>query len=61
MAKIVHAGPPQDGAPAATPRARVLPPLVECAHPADLDDEMTPERVAEALQSDEAASTLPSV
>jgi plasmid stability protein len=33
---------------------RVSLPLVQCAHPATPDEEMTPERVAEILAADEA-------
>ena len=57
MANIVDDGLPQDRAAAVPPRAQVLLPLVECAHAAHPDEEMTPERVAAALQREEAATS----
>ena len=60
MTNIVDEGLPQDQESVTPPRARVLLPLVESAHAAEPDQEMTPERVAEVLERDEAAS-LPSV
>jgi plasmid stability protein len=41
------------GSPPAA-RTRVQLPLVHCAHPADPAQEMTPDRVADALLADEA-------
>lgn len=53
MADFVNPRQPQDPAPAAPPRARVLLPLVENTHAAEPDDEMTAERVAEILEREE--------
>ena len=57
MADIVDGGLPQEPAPAVPARARVLLPLVECAHAAEPDEEMPPERAGAALQQEEAATS----
>lgn len=59
MAELLRRGldaedaPAGSGRPAAPKRVRL--PLVRCAHPAPVDEEMSPERVAEVLAEQEAA------
>lgn len=53
MADIVERGLAADPAAGVQPPGRVLLPLVECAHEARLNEEMTPEHVATALEREE--------
>ena len=57
MADIVERGLAADSATAVPPPGRVLLPLVECAHEAPPDEEMTPERVAAALEREDAETS----
>ena len=56
MADLIERGLAAEPAAAAEPRTRVALPLVHNTHEALPDEEMTPERVAAALASEEAAS-----
>ena len=55
IADLLRRGLAQKPGPPAAVRRRVKLPLVECAHEARAGEEMTPERVAEALLEEEAA------
>lgn len=57
MADIVERGLAADPAAAVEPRARVVLPLIHCTHDARPDEEMTPERVASALEREEAGTS----
>ncbi|MQA00410.1 MAG: antitoxin [Dehalococcoidia bacterium] len=54
VAELLRRGMSQGTDRGDTARRRVQLPLVQCAHPADPDAEMTPERVAEVLADEEA-------
>jgi plasmid stability protein len=55
MADLLRRGLAQKGGvPAAAVGGRLKLPLIECAHEARPDEEMTPERVAEVLLEEEA-------
>ena len=55
MADLLRRGLAQkSGVPAAAVGGRLKLPLVECAHEARPDEEMTPERVAEVLLEEES-------
>jgi len=54
MADLLRRGLVQEPEQAATLRRRVRLPLVQCAHAARPDEEMTPERTARALIDEEA-------
>jgi plasmid stability protein len=54
MAELLRRGLAQKRVSPATVRNRLKLPLVECAHEARPDEEMTPERVAEVLLEEEA-------
>ncbi|HZF08076.1 MAG TPA: antitoxin [Thermoanaerobaculia bacterium] len=56
MAELLRRGLAQEGGRPATIRHRVQLPLIQCAHKARPDEEMTPERVAEVLLEEEAAA-----
>ena len=57
MADLVERGLAAEPAAAANPRARVALPLVRNTHEACPDEEMTPERVAALLETEEAAAS----
>jgi plasmid stability protein len=54
MADLLQSGLAQRRGAASTVRRRLKLPLVECAHEARPDEEMTPERVAKVLLDEEA-------
>ena len=54
IADLLRRGLAQKNGVPATARRRLKLPLVECAHEARPDEEMTPERVAEVLLEDES-------
>lgn len=54
MADLLRRGLAQERGLPATARRRLKLPLVECAHEARPDEEMTPERVADMLLEEEA-------
>jgi hypothetical protein len=54
MADILRRGLSQDARGSATIPRRMTLPLIECAHEAQPDEEMTPERAANALLAEEA-------
>ena len=54
VADLLRRGLSQEGGRQATVRRRLKLPLVECAHEARPDEEMTPDRVAEVLLDEEA-------
>jgi hypothetical protein len=54
--KITEGGLAQEGSVPASIRRRAQLPLVECAHQARPDEEMTPERVTQVLLEEEAAA-----
>lgn len=55
MEDLIRAGLAKGPRPEGAAGRKVALPLVECAHPAHPEEEMTPERVAEVLVRDEAA------
>ena len=57
MADIVERGLAADSATAVQPPGRLVLPLVDCAHEARPNEEMTPERVAAALEREEAETS----
>lgn len=57
MADLVERGLASEPAAAGEPRARVELPLIHNTHEARPEEEMTPERVAAALESEEAATS----
>jgi plasmid stability protein len=54
IADLLRRGLAQESGAPTTVRKRVRLPLVECAHEAQPDEEMTPERVAQVLLEEEA-------
>lgn len=56
VAELLRRGLAQEPGGPATIHRRVQLPLIECAHEARPDEEMTPERVAEALLQEEASA-----
>ena len=56
MAEIVRRGLAQESPGGGAEPRRVRVPLVECAHQARPDEEMTPERVAEVLAGEDASA-----
>ena len=56
MADLLRLGLAQKRGAPTTARRRLKLPLVECAHEARPDEEMTPERVAEVLLEEEAGT-----
>jgi plasmid stability protein len=56
MAELLRRGLAQESGMPEMIRRRVQLPLVECAHAAHPDEEMTPERVATVLLEEEAAA-----
>lgn len=60
VAEALRRGLDKDPITADQPRRRIRLPLVECAHPAHPDEEMTPDRIALLLAGEDAvALTLP--
>jgi hypothetical protein len=56
IADLLRRGLAQEPGAPPPPRGRVRVPLIECAHDARPDEEMTPERVAEVLLAEEAST-----
>ena len=54
MADLIRHGLAHEGPPASTVRSKVKLPLIQCGHPAAPDAELTPDRVADVLQQDDA-------
>ena len=56
MADLIRTGLAQGTKSQGTSAQRVRLPLVKCAHPASLEEEMTPDRVAEVLLQEESTA-----
>ena len=56
MAELIRRGLSEVPEPAGSAMTQVRVPLIECAHSAGPDDEMTPERVADILSHEDAAA-----
>lgn len=56
MADLIRRGLAEGRETSGSALTRVQVPLVECAHPADPEDEITPERAADILSREEAAA-----